>query len=111
MFERVRQGAVDVIRGDEALIADNLPRPAQLLDACFAGGIPRIVLDLESVPLLDSKGLEWVLDTHERLLDRGSGLRIVANDGLCREILQLTGVSEQCEVYNDLTSAVASFIQ
>jgi anti-anti-sigma factor len=111
MFERVRQGAVDVIRGDEALVADNLPRPAQLLDACFAGGIPRVVLDLEGVPLMDGKGLEWVLDTHERLLDRGSGLRIVVNQSLCREILQLTGVAEQCQVYGDLTSAVASFIQ
>jgi anti-anti-sigma factor len=111
MFERVRQGAVDVLRGDEALVADNLPRPAQLLDACFTAGIPRVVLDLESVPLMDSKGLEWVLDTHDRLLDRGSSLRIVANQSLCREILQLTGVAEKCQVYGDLTSAVASFIQ
>jgi hypothetical protein len=45
------------------------------------------------------------------LLDRGSGLRIVANQSLCREVLQLTGVAEQCPIYNDLTSAIASFIQ
>ena len=111
MFERVRQGAVDVIRGDEALVADNLPRPAQLLDACVAGGVARVVLDLENVPLLDSKGLEWLLDAHARLLDRGNGLRVVANQSLCREILHLTGVADRCPVYNDLTSAVASFIQ
>ena len=111
VVERVRQGAVDVIRGDEALVADNLPRPSQLLDSCLAAGIPRVVLDLENVPLVDSKGLEWLLDSQDRLLDRCNGLRVVANQSLCREIMELTGVAEQCQVYSDLTSAVASFIE
>ena len=111
MFERIRQGAVDVIRGDEPLVADYLPRAMQLFDACLGNGIPRVVIELENVPLIDSRGLEWLLDAHDRLLDRGSGLRIVANQSLCREVLQLTGVAEQCPIYNDLTSAIASFIQ
>ena len=65
MFERQRQGTVDVIRCAEALIEDHLDQLSGLLAACLETGQPRAVLDLHMVPLMDSSGLERLLDARE----------------------------------------------
>jgi anti-anti-sigma factor len=111
MFVHSRQGAVDVIEGDRPLGRDELAEPAALLDKCLASGQPRIVLDLKKVPLIDSAGLELLLDSSDRCRRRGGGIRLAEPNPLCREILRITGVAERIEVYPNCLSAVGSFAQ
>lgn len=111
MFERTRQGAVDILRGDLALNADSVPRVQDLFAQCCHAGVPRIVFDLEQIPLIDSAGLEWLLAAQDELQKRGSSLRLAVGNSLCREILHLTGVDESFEIYNNPSLAVSSFVQ
>jgi anti-anti-sigma factor len=111
MFERTRQGAVDVIRGDDPLNADFVPKVLQLLQACGAHGQPRAVLDLDRVPLIDSAGLEMLLDVQEDFHRRGGALKLAVRNSLCKEILFVTGVGRHFEVFSEAASAVGSFVQ
>ena len=111
MFKHTQQGAVDLISGDDPIDAQNLEALQKVLDGCVRNGQPRIVLDLESVPLLDSVGLEFLLDTLDACTDRGGTLRIAAPNGLCRDIFKVTGVSEQFEFFENTLSALGSFAQ
>lgn len=111
MFERTRQGAVDVVSGSEPLNADGVPDVLQLLQACGAHGQPHVVLDLARVPLIDSAGLEMLLDVQEDFQRRGGALKLAVGSTLCREILSVTGVGSHFEVFPEVTSAVGSFVQ
>jgi anti-anti-sigma factor len=111
MFERAKQGAVDVVHGDDPLNAEFVPRVLQLLEECGAHGQPRAVLDLGNVPLVDSAGLEMLLDVQEGFQRRGGALKLAVRNTLCREILSVTGVGAHFEIFPDAASAVGSFVQ
>ena len=111
MFERAKQGAVDLVRGDDPLNADFVPRVLQLLQECCVRGQPRVVLDLENVPLVDSAGLEMLLDVQEDFQRRGGALKLAVRNTLCREILSVTGVGAHFEILRRGASALGSFVQ
>jgi anti-anti-sigma factor len=111
MFARNKQGAVDVVSGDDPLSADYVPRVLRLLQECGAQGQPRAVLDLDRVPLIDSTGLEMLLDVQEDFQRRGGTVKLAVRSALCREILAVTGVGGHFEIYTEAASAVGSFVQ
>jgi anti-anti-sigma factor len=109
MFEIRRQGTISIVTGDEPIHAASISQLDSQLLACFSHGQPRIVLDLERVPLIDSAGLEWLVDAAEKCFQRGGQVQIAAPNPLCGDILRITGVNEQIEVFEDVTTAVRSF--
>ena len=111
MFERSQQGAVDLVRGDEPLNLERVMDASELLEACANRGQPRIVIDLKRVPLIDSAGLELLLDVRDRCLKRGGALKLAAPNHLCEDILRITDVAPQFEIFDDVVSAVGSFAQ
>ncbi|MCR4411423.1 MAG: STAS domain-containing protein [Thermoguttaceae bacterium] len=111
MFDHTRQGAVDVITGDDPINVDHVDRVLTLLQSCGSHGQPRVVLDLDRVPLIDSAGLEMLLDVQEEYQRRGGTLKLAVRNSLCREILSVTGVGRHFEIYPEAASAVGSFVQ
>ena len=111
MFERSRIGAVSIIRGNEPLNVHSLDEMAALIDECLANGQPRVVLDLEEVPLIDSAGITLLLDYQDRCSDRGGIMKLAAPSPLCRDILTVTDALPRFEVLQDCLSAVGSFVQ
>ncbi len=109
MFERGRTGAVDIVRGAAPIIAPALKQLSAILDECLTHGQPRLVLDLEKVPLIDSQGLELLLDYQERCLDHGGSMKLAAPSALCHDILTVTEVASRFDIYRDCVSAVGSF--
>ena len=109
MFEKRRQGAVDLIQGDESLTAEHLSEIGRLCDESLAAGQPRAVVDLSRVALIDSAGLEWLLLAQERFVQRGGSIKLAAPNELCRDILMVTGVDRHFEVFADAVSAAGSF--
>ena len=74
MFERVTHGAVDVIQGDLPLNVENvegLARPAPAI-ALQRSAVRR--RGLENVPLIDSAGLELLLQFQEEFQQLGGAL-------------------------------------
>jgi anti-anti-sigma factor len=111
MFHRERQGSVDVIRGADALILQHLEQFGQLLQECLQGGQPKAIIDLQQVPLIDSAGLETLLDTRDQFEHVGGAVKLLAPNALCEEILAATGVGERFETFSDIREAVRSFAQ
>lgn len=109
MFERRRQGAVDLIQGDDPLTTEHLDQIGRLCDESLAAGQPRAVFDLSRVPLVDSAGLEWLLNVQEQFVGRGGAIKLAGANHLCRDILNLTGIDRHFEVFNDSMTAVGSF--
>ena len=110
MFARSKQGAVDVIAGDGPIKVEFIESLSELFEECLAEGQPRVVMNLENVPLIDSSGLELLLDIQENYQQRGGALKLAAANPLCQEILELTEVNQHVELYPDPSSAVSSFV-
>ncbi len=70
----------------------------------------RLVLDVSAVPFLDSQGLEALLDVTEELGKSGSVLKLCGANEVVREVLELTDLAAQFEHFEDVTSAVRSFL-
>jgi anti-anti-sigma factor len=111
MFERLMQGAVELIRGDEPINAEHVEELAALLREIAGRGQPFVVLDLEKVPLLDSAGLELLLDYRDSFQQLGGALKLAGPNPLCEDILSITGVGAGFEVFRESLAAVGSFVR
>ncbi|MCA9039796.1 MAG: STAS domain-containing protein [Planctomycetaceae bacterium] len=109
MYTRKKQGAISIIEGTDALTGDYLEELNTLLQECMSSGQPRVVFSFKNTPLLDSAGLEWLLDSLETCLSGGGNLKLAAPNPLCEDILRITGFLSKFEVYPDTLSAVGSY--
>jgi anti-anti-sigma factor len=110
MFEQKRQGAIDVIGGGDRISGEHVAELAAVLEGCLKRGQPRVVLDLQGVALVDSAGLELLLDTHEECQRMGGAMKLANPGALCGEVLKVTGVGTRFEVFSDTGSAIRSFL-
>jgi anti-anti-sigma factor len=111
MFEHTKQGAIDVIFGGDPLHGEHVERLRALLAHYVQDGQPHVVLDLQGVPLIDSAGLELLLDVHEEYQRLGGAIKLASANQLCTEILKVTGVGQHFEIYPDTGAAVGSFVR
>ncbi len=109
MFRRTRTGTVDIISGSVALNRESADYLTNAMEQCFGDGPARIVLDMGEIPLIDSLGLETMLTVHESIESRAVSLRLAAPNPLCQDILAVTGVGNQFEIFRDVKSAVGSY--
>ncbi|MBS0187715.1 MAG: STAS domain-containing protein [Planctomycetes bacterium] len=80
------------------------------VSAAIASSMGRCVVDLTATPFLDSQGLESILTLSETLSDSGQFLKLCGVCETVREILELTDLASSVEQYEDITSAVRSFL-
>lgn len=111
MFEQTRQGAVRLIQCGAAINREHAEEMAAALDQCLDQGQPRIVLNLQRVPLIDSRGLELLVDYQRDCIDRGGCIKLAAPTSLCQDILKATGVMSHFEVFENDLAAAGSFAQ
>ena len=109
MYEMEKHGAVNVICGDAPLNVDAIDRLTELLEESLGGGQPRLVVDLTKVPLMDSAGIELLLDYRDRCQQCGGDLKLAAPNRLCEDVLFVTGTDQEIEVIPETLRAVGSF--
>jgi anti-anti-sigma factor len=110
MFEQKCQGAVDVITGGDRISGEHVGELASMLEARLERGQPQVVLDLQAVAVIDSAGLELLLDVQEKYQRMGGALKLASPGAICREVLKCTGVGARFEIYPDTRKAVRSFV-
>ncbi|MFH1277608.1 MAG: STAS domain-containing protein [Candidatus Eisenbacteria bacterium] len=103
-------GVAVYLAPDSALTADNVEGLGESVRAAGGDGPTNIVLDLKNVPLIDSMGLEFLLDLAHRLREGGGSLRLANVNSLCREALAITELDQVIPVYEDLDGAGRSFL-
>jgi anti-anti-sigma factor len=111
MFTHKCQGAVDVIGGGDRIAGDHVAELAGVLEGRLQRGQPQIVLDFQGVAVVDSTGLELLLEAQEKCQRLGGALKLANLGALCREVLKATGVGARFEIFSDLGGAVRSFVQ
>ena len=105
-----RQGAITIIRPQGALIAEDAEKvKASLLESAVAS-LGRVVLDLEAIPFVDSRGLEVLVEVTEEMSGGGQSLKLCAANKTVREVLELTGLAGLFELFEDVGSAARSFL-
>ncbi|UCG59912.1 MAG: STAS domain-containing protein [Phycisphaerales bacterium] len=85
----------------------------ELLRNTITGVVERrrrgIVIDLNAVGFIDSKGLELLLWVRDYCNQNKSQLRLAGLDENCEKILEVTRLETEFERYGELTEAVKSF--
>lgn len=111
MFEYSKQGAVSLLTGSVALTGENLYLARGALEQALGKSQPRVVLNLQQVPLIDSAGLELLLDWQDQYAARGGAMVLAAPNAICRDVLQATGVASHFSIFDDALAAAGSFSQ
>lgn len=111
MFQHKRQGAVHVVTGTAPLVGEGVDAAEIALRQCLGEGLPRAVLDMHDVSLVNSLGLELLLDMKDEFEQRAGALKLANLNPLCSDILRATGIDAQFEIYPEVNRAVGSFLQ
>jgi anti-anti-sigma factor len=111
MFPVEKQGAVSVVRVQSPLTSDQCQPFMNSVLTGLGAGRPMLVVDMQNVPLIDSKGLETLVELGDRIERRGGAMKLAAANPLCSDILRVTGVGERFEIHSQVKPAVASFAE
>lgn len=65
-----------------------------------------LVLNLESVPFIDSKALEYLLDLQDTLAQKMGQVKLLRCDERVQKILEITRLEASFETYRDVSEAV-----
>lgn len=102
-------GSVSIIKTGDSLQGECLVQCRKSLDDCLVNRRSLIVLNLSESPLINSEGLEFIVDAQQQCLLRGGKLVVANPQPLCAEILYITGVDECVAVFDDVRTALAEF--
>lgn len=69
----------------------------------------RVVLDLDHTELLESAGLEAMLDAHDKFREEGGDVKVATANSVNRKILEITRLDQHLEVFDSVVDAVKSF--
>lgn len=109
MFRRSAHSGVELIHPSVPLVRDAQADFDETVEACLSSGSGRVVFDLHEVSLIDSVGLEGLVNLQEQCLRRGGALKLAGLTHLCSDILHVTGIDDQIEIFADPVVAVGSF--
>jgi anti-anti-sigma factor len=102
-------GAVMVLEPDGALTLDDADQFMCRLTEALSESSGRVVVDLSSVPFVDSRGLEVLAEVNDVLVEGGRSLKLCGINETIREVLDLTGLAIRFDHFDDTNSALRSF--
>jgi anti-anti-sigma factor len=109
-IETQKVGSVDVYVPVGPLVDEDAEAFKSMLTAKLEGPQPRFVVALHEVPYLDSPALETLLDAADAMSEHNQPMKLVSLNPTCREILELTGLSDRFQIFEEVQDAVRSFI-
>ncbi len=109
-IEHQQVGSVDVLKPLGALVEDDTEQFGRALMARLRVPNPRLVVAMAEVAYMDSAALELLLDGADEAVDRAVSLKLACVPPTCREILELTGLTERFQLFEDVEDAVRSYL-
>lgn len=103
-------GSVEVLQPEGPLTEETLPDFRVAAQRPLAAPHPRMVVSMGSVPFMDSRALEMLVDCAAQLRERNLSLKLAGLPPTCREILYLTDLQAQFELFDEVTDAVKSYL-
>jgi anti-anti-sigma factor len=109
-IQQQSQGAVTVLKPLGPLMAEDAEHfRARALEVSKAA-LGRLIVDASAMSYVDSRGIEVLLDVTDEMSASGRVLKLCAPNATVREVLDVTGAAESFEYFDDVTSAVRSFL-
>ncbi|HEX8324419.1 MAG TPA: STAS domain-containing protein [Tepidisphaeraceae bacterium] len=105
-----RHGAVTLLKPDGPLIEGAAAEFDQAARAIMTATLGRLVIDMSTVPFVDSVGLETLLDLTEVMEDSGRVLKLCGVNKTVRQVLEITEIDSLFDHFEDANSAVRSFL-
>jgi anti-anti-sigma factor len=90
---------------DFALVGENMTLLDEEVNSCLDRHDLHLAIDFESVPYIDSEGLEKLLDYYHQVRSKGGSLEIFNPNPLCSEILNITQMTDYIDIYFNLEKA------
>ncbi len=109
-IEEEHRGAVTVLRPVGPLTHDGAESFGQRATEAAGTSMGRVVIDASRISYMDSVGVEQLLDISEGLAQSGQQLKLCSSNSNVRETLLLVGLSQMFEFYDDVNTAVRSFL-
>jgi anti-anti-sigma factor len=104
------QGAVTVLKPEGPLVDADAGLLKQRLLQTLSSSLGRFVVDMSSIPYVDSKGLEALVEVTEEMGRSGQALRMCGANKTVREVLELTDLASHFDHFEDANTAVRSFL-
>lgn len=105
-----KHGAVTVLIPEGPLIQDDTDAFRQRAMTLYSKSLGRFVVDVSKMPFVDSKGLETLLDLSDHVGQSGNVLKLASVNKTVREVLSLTELDHAFEQFEDVNTAVRSFL-
>ncbi|MGH7130757.1 MAG: STAS domain-containing protein [Phycisphaerales bacterium] len=105
-----RQGAVTVLKPQGPLVGADAEQFKNEVTQAMERSLGRLVVDASAVPFCDSRGLEVMVEVSEALAESGQSFRLCGAPEVIREVLEITDLAHHFEHYQDVQTAVRSFL-
>jgi anti-anti-sigma factor len=109
-IQEQRHGAVTVLKPMGPLVQGDADQFRARVDEVMQRSLGRFVIDAGGVAYVDSHGLETLVAITDELGTSGRALRLCGSGETLRETLDVTGLADRFEHYDDITAAVRSFL-
>ncbi len=109
-IQEQRHGAVTVVKPVGPLVQADADQFRTFVAEVMTRSLGRFIVDASGVPYVDSPGLEALVAATKDLAESGRAMRVCGAGETLREVLDLTGLSDRFEFYEDVTTAVRSFL-
>jgi anti-anti-sigma factor len=100
-------GTRTVLAPKESLTYETCAELETSFDECLNDQRADIILDCKDVTFMDSEALELLVRMHDELRNRGSVLKIITLNDVCRDIFVATRLIH-LHVYEDIHEAIRS---
>jgi len=105
-----KQGAVTILKPIGPLAGQDAPDfKAQTL-AALRNTLGRLVVDMSAIAYVDSAGLEVLVDISDEMDRFGQCLKLAGVNKTVREALSLTELAALFEQFDDVNTAIRSFL-
>lgn len=102
-------GSVSVLKARSSLMGECVDQCRQGIQDCLNQRRNMLILDMGESPIVNSDGLEFIVDSQQQCLSRGGRLVVVDPTPVCKEVLEITGISDYVAVFDDLRAALSDF--
>ncbi len=101
-----QHGRATVVAPRDAVVEGECDDVRRAVMEAVGNGSSHIVLDLSEVPFVDSAGLELFCELQTTCTTGGAHLKLASPDETCSEILRITDLDRQFQVYLSVEEAV-----
>jgi anti-sigma B factor antagonist len=105
-----RHGAVTLLKPEGPLIEAAAGEFDQAARTIMTATLGRFVVDMSAVPFVDSAGLETLVGLTDLLESSGKALKLCGVNKTVRQVLELTEIDSLFDHFEDVNSAVRSFL-